>query len=980
MKKIYVLPARKRTPSENEFFTISEAIRSVPENNEEPVTIVVRQGIYKEKLVINRPNITLLGEGKVVITYDDYAAKLMENGENYGTFRSYTVLVDTNDFTAKNIVFENSSGPVGQALALYAEGDRLYFDHCSFLGYQDTIFTGPLPPSARIPGGFRGPKEFSKRINGRQCFYKCYISGSTDFIFGCATAYFEECEIVSRRPGYITAASTPEGQEYGYVFHKCCLRAAEFSECGKGWEECPEKSVYLGRPWREYARTVFLNCEMRAHIKVEGWHDWDKPEAHNTIYYAEYNSMGPGGIDNGKWKQRAPFSRIISEEEAKHYTRTRVLGERDGWDPVPSNASWVPDLQEYRITFDTEIPYHDRDGRGYGFVEENCGLPTRKVQLSKLFKKDNSICVVENEKERFASYNETGTDYDFGGMIFRIDLSPGTYCFEVECTGGEETTLVSLSGMHPYRIRHNEYWDAARLVPVRNQAVWNGNVWSYSFVNGLPYVDIELEPLKPGIVVGMKAIRIYKAELQTAEKPTIFILGDSTAKSYVFEEAPMSGWGQCFYRMVDASKVAVVNYANGGRSLKTMYIEGRLNDMLLSGKRGDFVLLQSGQNDERSRNDGIDPDGELIRYGGGSTEEMYYEFLTKRFLPAIRARGMIPVLVSPVTRIDARCADDNVFEDSFTNRRFPIVMRRAAEDMGVLFLDLNKRSVEHFNQIGAAAARAIVMTLEPGETPGRTKDGSYANGNPGNHADGTHYKEALSRQYCRLLTEEIARMSKEGNKVAEMLWELLAQKVKKAAETMNYEEVFPEICRDTITGSGAYYRNQIEKMVQVGVFLKDEKGCFYPERDYTIEEFRAALAKIWRLPDKFTCFESNGKLRRRDAAEILYDAYYTRFGEGENRKPQYMKETFSDGETGYYPTVAFDELQDVDGLEPELLHKIKTVYQLGMMRSEAGISRGSLENGVLFQPETIITRGKAAKLLYFCFVLDKDTKAENHVV
>lgn len=331
--RIYVSP-KEGNCGEGCYHTIAEAVKSIPLENKEPVTIVLEAGIYREKLVIDRPYITLCGEGegKVTITWGDYADKRMEDGDTFGTFRSYTVFVNTHDFTAAGITFENSAGPVGQALAMYADGDRLVFDHCRFLGYQDTLFTGPLPPRERVPGGFKGPGQLSPRINGRQYYKDCYIAGSTDFIFGSATAYFENCEIVSRKPGYVTAASTPEGQEYGYVFESCRLTAedeAAETKVPDGGCRCPEGSVYLGRPWREYAKTVFLNCRMDGHIRPEGWHDWNKPEAHDTIFYAEYNSFGKG--TGGK---RAEFAHEMTADQAVLYTKKKVLGGSDGWEPA----------------------------------------------------------------------------------------------------------------------------------------------------------------------------------------------------------------------------------------------------------------------------------------------------------------------------------------------------------------------------------------------------------------------------------------------------------------------------------------------------------------------------------------------------------------------------------------------------------------------------------------------------------------------
>ncbi len=313
-----------------DYRSLGEALQAIGMDNTEPVTIYLHKGIYKEKLVIERPYITLRGDGadQSIITYDHYARMVMPDSSNRGTFRTQTLLVNTHDFTAKDITIENSSGcgkEVGQAIALYVDGDRNSFYHCKILGSQDTLFTGPLPPFPYQPGGFTGPLEFAPRKNGRQYYYQCFIKGDVDFIFGSATAYFEECELFSckydddpsasnpedqKKYGYITAASTPEGQEYGYVFDRCRLIS-----------NCPPNSVYLGRPWRNFARTVFIRCEMGDHIRCEGWHDWNKPEAHHTVFFGEYKSYGPGANPLG----RVGFSRQLTDMEAKRYTKKHLL-------------------------------------------------------------------------------------------------------------------------------------------------------------------------------------------------------------------------------------------------------------------------------------------------------------------------------------------------------------------------------------------------------------------------------------------------------------------------------------------------------------------------------------------------------------------------------------------------------------------------------------------------------------------------------
>lgn len=324
--------------SQGTYTTISDAINSIAPDNTEPVTISIAPGVYREKLTIDRPYITFVGTGTansdVVLTYDDYAFDLMEDGMKRGTFRSYSVLIDTHDITMRNLTIENASGDSqthGQALALYADGDRLFFENIRLLGHQDTLFTGPLPPKEKEPNGFIGPKQFAPRINGRQYYKDCYICGDIDFIFGSATAYFENCTIESlarfyneeafedgkpRIQGYVTAASTAEGQTYGYVFSRCNLIG----------NNCPEGSVYLGRPWREFAKTIFVDCTFGSHIHPERFHDWNKKEAHETIFYGEYHNS-PAPISP------ASFVQLLIEDMTKDYTKESVLSGEDNWTP-----------------------------------------------------------------------------------------------------------------------------------------------------------------------------------------------------------------------------------------------------------------------------------------------------------------------------------------------------------------------------------------------------------------------------------------------------------------------------------------------------------------------------------------------------------------------------------------------------------------------------------------------------------------------
>lgn len=317
--------ASGRVPAEKSF--------PAPEEEITPVIIHIGKGTYREKLVITRPYVTFLGQGReeTVLVYGDGAYELLEDGSKRGTFRTASVRIDTHDFTAKHLTFQNDAGfghTVGQALALYADGDRIYLEDCNLLGSQDTLFTAPLPEKENVPGGFRGPGEYKPRVLGRHMYRNCFIRGDVDFIFGSGIAWFEHCTVFSQKPGdrtppespdeeeiygYITAASTPQSQPFGYVFRDCDLVS-----------DCPPHSVFLGRPWREFAKTVFLHCKLGGHIHPAGWNDWNKPHGH--FYFGEYLSYGPGA-DSSK---RADFSHQLTEEEAAQYTPETVL---QGWMP-----------------------------------------------------------------------------------------------------------------------------------------------------------------------------------------------------------------------------------------------------------------------------------------------------------------------------------------------------------------------------------------------------------------------------------------------------------------------------------------------------------------------------------------------------------------------------------------------------------------------------------------------------------------------
>lgn len=279
------------------FKTVQEAVNAVPDFRKKVTTIFIKNGIYKEKLIlpVSKSLVKFIGENidSTILTYDDYAAKKNIFGEDIGTSGTSSFFIFGNDYTAENITFENSSGPVGQAVAVRIEGDRAEFINCRFLGFQDTLY----------PHG----KE------SRQYYYSCYIEGTVDFIFGWSTAVFDSCRIYCKKGGrYITAASTEKGNKFGFVFINCNITG-----------NAADSTFYLGRPWRPYSNVVFLRCNLSSLIKPEGWNNWGNPENEKTAFYAEYKNMGPGYQP----AKRVDWAHQLSDKEAQTYTMKNIFGD-----------------------------------------------------------------------------------------------------------------------------------------------------------------------------------------------------------------------------------------------------------------------------------------------------------------------------------------------------------------------------------------------------------------------------------------------------------------------------------------------------------------------------------------------------------------------------------------------------------------------------------------------------------------------------
>lgn len=286
------------------FTSIQEAINSVRAEMAERKTIFIKNGTYHEKLIVSSSavNISLIGEDqfRTIITWNNHANDTLPGEKKkMGTFKTHTLLVQANGFRAENLTIENNAPQLGQAVSLHVEGDKAVFVNCRMLGNQDTIYIG--------------------KDNSRQYYLNCYVEGTTDFIFGAGVAYFEGCQIHSKKDSYITAPSTPQDKNYGIIFNHCKLTA-----------DSSITKVYLGRPWRPYGMTVYMNCEMGKHILATGWDNWRNPENEKTARFIEINNSGIGADLAG----RVAWSKKLKKSNEKIYALDKAFSECDTWNPT----------------------------------------------------------------------------------------------------------------------------------------------------------------------------------------------------------------------------------------------------------------------------------------------------------------------------------------------------------------------------------------------------------------------------------------------------------------------------------------------------------------------------------------------------------------------------------------------------------------------------------------------------------------------
>ena len=316
-----------------DYTSVQAAVDAVKGGGRAPAILLVRKGTYHERVIVDKDNLRIVGEDpeETIITNSACAKDPTPGGGARGTFLSFTVIVTGRNVEIENLTIRNDAGDgrnVGQAVALFAAGDRGVYRGCRLIAHQDTLFTGPMMPDVAAEIEPRtGSAECKPACNecdetySRLYFEDCLIRGDIDFIFGSYRCWFERCTLyMNERGGYYTAANTPRTQPYGYVFHRCRLTG-----------ECADGAAYLGRPWRKYARTLFLDCEMDACVAPEGFTDWDE-NRRVTDRCGEYGTTGA----RANQAARHPEQKRLTAQEAMRVTILEVIG---GWD------NWRPDLR-----------------------------------------------------------------------------------------------------------------------------------------------------------------------------------------------------------------------------------------------------------------------------------------------------------------------------------------------------------------------------------------------------------------------------------------------------------------------------------------------------------------------------------------------------------------------------------------------------------------------------------------------------------
>lgn len=829
------------TPQAGEYATIQQALANAPKDSS-PYTIYIKNGTYHERLNITRPNVHWIGQSEdgTIISANTAAGNLKPDGKKWGTHGSSTVEINAPDFSAQSLTIQNDfdfpanatkadndpsklKDTQAVALLLAEKSDRADFYHVSLVGYQDTLYAQ----------------------SGRSYFKDSKISGTIDFIFGGGTAVFDHDDIITRARhdsqgplGYVTAPSTDIKQAYGLVFlHSHLMKESD---------AVPPHSYGLGRPWHptttfsdgRYAnpnaigQTVYIDCTMDNQI-----YGWDKmsgkdKQGKTTWFYpdkdarfSEYHSRGAGSAAG---KQRPQ----LSAHQASQFTLTKIL---DGWQPTLTGQPGqfiTGQVMTQGMHFPAHILLQDSEGKQltaktdaqghYQLSAVNLVAPllisASEHQPVDCLRNDieRGICVASFVPELTGKDTTANINPMSDLILSELATAPSQGKLgpqQLFAMTKPDTTSTTAWSAHDYQLALQHYhqifdaaWQHLNLAPAQADPVQYPASAQPAFrqvvnllhlnrsydtptgqVTDTQLTDPAFIPVavsnSQGVLQPFDLIQAQQEQKAIAHAPTrIFLIGDSTGAIYDPSVFPRTGWGQVFQQQVNSAKAIVVDAARSGRSSRDYRNEGWFAQVQPLMKRGDYMFIQMGHNDEKcdgSKGDRGHADvSNLCTYPNSATgkrqapaghPDMSFQTSLEHYIHYAKQHGLHAVLLTPTTRVQNAHGKNGEFPVAHThfikqNKRhgyafvgdYSQTIIQTAKENKIPLLDIEQATIQMVNQLGPQHWKDDWLAVDPNRYP------YYADGKTGSKdkPDTTHLQRHGAQAIAKLVHDAI---EKNGN-------------------------------------------------------------------------------------------------------------------------------------------------------------------------------------------------------------------------